>query len=115
MILKRIGPLSLAKVSAVIYAIIGFIVGCVFALISLIGGAVSQQFGGRGGGFGAIFGVGAVILFPIMYGVFAFIASLISAALYNLLASWVGGVELDFEPKTPGGTAAPGAVSTPHV
>ena len=34
MILKRIAPLSLAKISGVLYAIIGFIVGCCFALMS---------------------------------------------------------------------------------
>ena len=111
MILKRIAPLSLAKISGVLYAIIGFLVGCVFALISLVGGALSQQMGGRA--FGAVFGVGAVILFPIMYGAFAFIASLISAWLYNLLASWVGGIEVELVSKTTGAGAAPAVASPP--
>lgn len=113
MILRRVGPLSLAKLSGLLYTIIGFVVGCFFALISLIGGAVNQEFGGRG--FGALFGVGAVILFPILYGVVGFVFSLIGAALYNLLAAWVGGIEVELEPKSPGAAVAPGIVSTPHA
>ena len=113
MIVKRIAPLSLAKISGVLYAIIGFMVGCVFALISLVGGALSQQMGGRA--FGALFGVGAVVMFPILYGAFAFIASLISAWLYNLLASWVGGIEVELVSKTPGAQGTPDLVTPPHA
>ena len=49
------------------------------------------------------------------YGVVGFVFSLIGAALYNLLASWVGGVEVELEPKSPGAAVAPGIVSTPHA
>jgi hypothetical protein len=101
MILKRIGAVSLAKVSGLLYAILGFIVGCFFALFSLVGMAVSKELGGQA--FGALFGVGAVIMFPILYGATGFIASLIGAAIYNVLASWVGGIEVVLEPKAPGG------------
>ena len=111
MILKRIAPLSLAKVSGVLYAVVGFIVGCIFAMISLMGGALSEQMGGRA--FGAVFGVGAVIMFPIMYGLLGFVGSLIGAALYNLFASWVGGVEVELVPKAPVAGAMPGPASAP--
>jgi hypothetical protein len=67
--------------------------------------------GGRA--FGALFGVGAVIMFPILYGAFAFVASLISAALYNLLASWVGGIEVELQPRTPVAASVPVAGSVP--
>ena len=42
--------------------------------------------------------MGAVILFPLFYGVFGAIGALISAALYNVVAGIVGGVELTMEP-----------------
>jgi hypothetical protein len=48
--------------------------------------------------FGAIFGVGAVIVLPIMYGVFGALGAMLSAALYNVTAGAVGGVELTIEP-----------------
>ncbi len=51
----------------------------------------------RGAGFGAILGVGAVVIFPILYGVMGFIVTLVGAWLYNLAAGMVGGVELDVQ------------------
>jgi hypothetical protein len=42
-------------------------------------------------------GVGSIIFFPIMYGCFGFIGTLITAAIYNVLANVVGGVEVDLQ------------------
>jgi len=46
---------------------------------------------------GVLFGVGAIVALPIFYGLLGFIFALIGAAVYNLVASWVGGVELDVQ------------------
>ena len=46
---------------------------------------------------GALFGVGAVIFMPLFYGALGFITGIITAALYNLVAGWIGGVELQLE------------------
>lgn len=40
-------------------------------------------------------GVGAIIVFPLLYGFLGFIAGIIGAALFNLVASMVGGVEIE--------------------
>ena len=45
--------------------------------------------------FGALFGVGAIILLPIFYGFFGFVGTLIMAALFNVAAGMVGGIEVD--------------------
>lgn len=52
-------------------------------------------------GLGTVFGVGAIILFPILYGVMGLIFGAVSAALYNLFAGIVGGIELETRPSTP--------------
>jgi hypothetical protein len=44
-----------------------------------------------------IFGVGAIVLFPVFYGVLGFIMAAIMAGLYNLFAGLVGGIELDLQ------------------
>lgn len=91
MIIKRIEPLQCAKVAGTLYALLGFIIGLLFTLFAL---------GGIGAGtlpFGAVFGIGAVILLPLLYGCFGFIMSLIMAAFYNLVAGWVGGLEIQVE------------------
>ena len=49
-----------------------------------------------------LFGIGFAVLCPVLYGVTGFIRGLIGALFYNLLAGWVGGLELEMElrPKT---------------
>jgi hypothetical protein len=44
-----------------------------------------------------MFGAGAIIILPIVYGCIGFIAMFIMAALYNLVAGWVGGISVDLE------------------
>ena len=107
MIVKRIGPLSLAKVSGMLYAMIGLLIGGCLALVSVVGGAVAQRPGGPF--LGMALGVGAVFVLPILYGGVGFVASLLTAALYNAVAGMVGGVEMQFEQGP--GTAPPGQVA----
>jgi hypothetical protein len=96
MIVRRVGPLSLAKVSGTLYALVGLLIGGIVSLISLVGGAVAQ--GDESNGMiGALFGVAAIILLPVGYGVLGFVTSLIGAAIYNAVAGMVGGVELDLQ------------------
>jgi hypothetical protein len=58
--------------------------------------------GDRSALFSAIFGVGAVIFLPLLYGFFGAIGALISSAIYNMVAGMVGGVELTIEPAPTG-------------
>jgi uncharacterized membrane protein len=95
MIIKRIGPLSFAKLSAMLYAIMGLIVGGIFSFTTMVGGFASEAAGAAG--VGAIIGVGAVIVFPILYGFMGFVVTLVGAWLYNVAAGVVGGVEVDIQ------------------
>ncbi|HEV8600055.1 MAG TPA: hypothetical protein VGQ69_11890 [Gemmatimonadales bacterium] len=91
MFIKRIEPVQCAKMAGTLYALLGFIIGLIFSLFALTGGAAA------GLPFGAAFGIGAVILLPLLYGCIGFIMSLIMAAFYNLVAGWVGGLEIQVE------------------
>ena len=92
MVLTHIEPISLAKVYAVVYGLMGLLIGlpagCFFALV---GSQVSDA--------GPLAGVGfaAVIIYPIMFAIMGFIGGLIFAFIYNLVAGWVGGVEVEFD------------------
>jgi hypothetical protein len=103
MILKRIGPLSLARIFGVLYGIIGLALGCAFAIVAMLGGLATQETSGPI--FGFVFGVGAVIFFPLIYGGLGFVMSLIMAGLYNLMAGWLGGIELELV-QNPGGAGS---------
>jgi hypothetical protein len=87
MVLNRIGPLSAAKVVAVLYAIFGLIMGAFFSIAAL--------FRPDAGGVGAMWGVAAVVIFPVLYGVLGFLVTLLTTWLYNVVAGAVGGIELD--------------------
>jgi len=93
MVINRIGPVSCAKISGTLYAILGLLGGAFFSLFALAGGLGSNRAGGAFAG--AMLGVGAVVFLPICYGLIGFIGSLIAAWLYNVVAGLVGGVEID--------------------
>ena len=92
MVIKRIGVLRLAIFQAALMAAFGLFAALLLLMFSSMIGVHTQQ----AGLFGAI-GIVAVIVFPIMYGVLGFIAGAIGGALYNLVASVVGGIEIEFE------------------
>ena len=96
MIVRRVGPLSLAKIMGVLYVLVGLCFGAIVSLISIVGGALVPN-DEPGGMVGMLFGAAAIIVFPIFYGVLGFVMTLIGAALYNVVASMVGGVELDVQ------------------
>jgi hypothetical protein len=93
MVIKKVNPLSCAKVAAVIYAGIGLLIGGMFSLIAMAGGLASDTTGG--GMFGMLVGAGAIIIAPIVYACMGFIGTLIAAAIFNVAAGIVGGVEIE--------------------
>ena len=92
MVVKSVGVLSVGKVLGCLYALFGLIFGGLFTLISLAGFAVG---GPDAGPAALLFGVGAIIILPVFYGVMGFIGGIISAAFYNLVASIAGGIEIE--------------------
>jgi hypothetical protein len=95
MTLKRIGVLSVGKVAVVLYGSLGLIAGLILSLFSLLGVAIGAASGDENAILGAVFGVGAIIILPIVYGLMGFIVGIIAASLYNLAARFTGGIELD--------------------
>lgn len=99
MILKKIDPLSAAKISGIIAAAIGLLAGLLLFLFGgLLGGLAGAQEHGTGAGLAAL-GGGAlgIIVLPIVYGIFGFIGGLIQAFVYNIAARFVGGVRIETE------------------
>jgi hypothetical protein len=88
--------LSVAKIMGVIYAVGGLL----FLPIFLLVGLVSSIVGGRDHPFGAVAGLATGIMFPILYGVMGFILGAIGASLYNLVAKWIGGIQLELHSES---------------
>jgi hypothetical protein len=96
MIVRRVGPLSFGKLMGVLYALFGLVFGALVSVISIAGGAFAPR-DDANGMFGVLFGAAAIIVLPIFYGVLGFVTSLIGAALYNVVAAAVGGVEIEVQ------------------
>ncbi len=91
-VLKRIGPASAFKIGLVSYAILGLIAGVFCSLFVLTGASFAPH---AHMPFAPAVGLFAVILCPIVYGIIGGVAAVISALIYNLASSWVGGVEVE--------------------
>ncbi len=90
---KKIGVFSLAKIEAVMGAVIGFIAGIIWAII----GTAFIGFAGPGMPFGSglLFGIAAIVLLPILYALIGFIGGALVAFIYNIVAGWIGGIEIE--------------------
>lgn len=100
MIVKSLGLFSLAKIMGIIYAFFGFIVGLFLSFFALMGAFLGSVLEDSPEPLvGMIFGIGSVVLFPILYGVLGFVGGIITAGIYNLTAKWVGGLEVELEEK----------------
>jgi hypothetical protein len=92
-----ISPISLAKVALVLYGALGLVFGLLFAVLSLFGAAFGRAAGEESAMFSAFFGIGAVVFLPLFYGGMAAVMALVGAALYNVVAGFIGGVEIRTE------------------
>jgi hypothetical protein len=98
--LNRVGIGSAAKIAGAMYGAMGLIFGGFFAIFALVGAGFAGMAAEQGGEampafVGPLFGVGAIVLFPILYGLMGVVVGAISAALYNLFARMVGGLEIE--------------------
>jgi hypothetical protein len=102
MVIRKIGVMSLGKLMAVMYAGIGLLLGGLYALFAVVGGGAMMAMGGEenaalGGGMVIGMGLAAVVIAPIVYGIFGFIGGVISAFFFNLAAKYAGGLELEVQ------------------
>ena len=87
--IRKRGVLSFANISAMINIFVGFILGIVVSLLSL----VSPAYSGTLNSFGIpIFF--SIAIFPIIYGILGFIGGAVGAVFYNLSAKITKGVKL---------------------
>lgn len=88
--LARISPGSAAKIVGVLYAAVGVMMGPVLALPLFLLGQFDPM--------SLLLGLAA----PLAYGLLGYLLTGMSAWAYNLLARWVGGLEVTWSPTTDG-------------
>lgn len=100
--IKRIAPLQTGKMMGVVYACFGLIFLPIFALAGVAGAFAQQTQQAQAANappaaLMAVMMFGFGIFMPVFYGIFGFIFGVISAAIYNLIARWIGGIEVEVE------------------
>ena len=92
MVIRRVGPLSCAKVAGLVYLILGLVFGACLSLF--VDGLVFA--GGTNSVLQGMFmGAAAIVVLPIFYGLLGFLGTLIMTSLFNLVVGITGGIEVD--------------------
>jgi cyanate permease len=84
--IRRFGIGQTAKVAGVLYALMGLLVAPFF----LIAGKLSPESTPR-------FGTGFALALPILYGACGYVFVAIGCAIYNFVAGFVGGIEVELD------------------
>jgi hypothetical protein len=91
--IKRFAPLQLGKMLAVLYGAMGLLIIPFFLVIPLVAGRLPQQ---QRVGVLAL-GAGFAFFVPVIYAVMGFVIGVVGAWVYNLVARWIGGIEVEVE------------------
>jgi hypothetical protein len=95
--LKSVGVLSVAKISALLYAGMSLLIVPIFVIMAAVMSAMPQMPNQPSGLFFGIF----ALLAPFFYGAIGFVTGALAAFVYNLVAGWIGGIEMQFESAIP--------------
>ena len=88
---RRLGVGQMAKVLGTLYFLLGILFAAIFGLVGSMIPASEM------GGDAAMFGTGFVIAMPFLYAALGFVFGALIAWLYNIVAGWTGGIELEFD------------------
>jgi hypothetical protein len=92
-VVKSVGVMSVAKIMGLLYGCFGLIAVPFFLIAGL-----ARMFAANNSAaspFAAAIGILFAILAPLLYAGAGFVVGAISALIYNLIAKWVGGFEVE--------------------
>ncbi len=99
--IRRFGVVRTATVAALMYVVIVLVIFIPILLITALVG-ITPSGSDAIGGAGALAGVLILgLLAALFYGAFGWIFTAIACLLYNLVARWVGGIEVQVEAVAP--------------
>jgi hypothetical protein len=104
--LKNVGLWSVAKISFVLGALLGFLIGLLLWMVSgLLQSLPFQELSGEVG-LGAA-GATLPFILAVLYGVMCMVGNTIMAGIYNVLAGFLGGIDLTLAPMAVAPPPAP--------
>jgi len=91
--LRSVGVLSSAKIFAVVQGAVGILVGFIVLIVALVGASIAPS----QPKLGMVGMIVIALLMPVLYAALGFVGGAIWAAVYNLAAQAIGGLELELE------------------
>lgn len=100
--LKSVAVWPVVRIAFVVNAAIGLLFGGLYGIVIFILGLAMDAMGGDqlpfdSGLMSGVLGFLLMLFSGTMYGVFGAVFAAVAAWLYNVMARFVGGIELDFE------------------
>lgn len=95
--IKRFNVVKTSTVAAVMYMVVVAIFVVPFAL--LFGMAATAADAPAQFGFVAILGIAISLIF--IYGLLGWVVTAVACLIYNVVAGWIGGIEVEIEPVAP--------------
>lgn len=106
--LRRLGVISVANVSAAVTFVISllFVVFIALVLLPARGTGLEEQLG-----FSLRGGVVVLLILPFIYAAVGWVMGAVGALVYNLVAGFTGGIQMDLDglPAAPAATPVPPA------
>jgi hypothetical protein len=87
--LTRISPFRAGALSCIVNGIIGIVFMPIYLLMAMFSRITDAPT--------ILARIVSVLWMPIYYAIFGFLAGIIGAAIYNLVATWVGGLEFEIK------------------
>jgi hypothetical protein len=91
--IRRMGAMQMAKTLGALYLLLGLIIGVPLMFFMSTFAKTQPGLPSYWNGLG----ITTIILIPVIYGVCGFIAGLLIAALYNVVAGLTGGIAIELE------------------
>ena len=112
--IRRFNVIKTATVVAVMYVVIVAIFAIPFLLIVGIAGVSTN--GGPNVGTGMVGGLVLSVVIALFYGLIGWVFTAVACLIYNLVAGWIGGIEVEVDrvepPAPPPAWMAPGGSPT---
>ncbi len=94
--LKRVAPIKFGLVMGILYGLISLVMVPFFMLMVVISALVPNQEASTRG-IGLVLGLIFTIFIPVLYAIVGGLMGMLGAWLYNVVASWIGGIEFEVE------------------
>ncbi|MGA9592019.1 MAG: hypothetical protein WBS18_02900 [Candidatus Acidiferrales bacterium] len=95
--IKKFEPLSVMRIAAICYGLLGVVEGALLALMFSVMPLTAANVPHLPRFFGLLFGTGAIVVFPVLFALMGAIGGGLGAVIYNISAKYVGGIVVEVE------------------